>query len=320
MLETTLEREKPREYLFSNAPIMIYGQMPRCGTNYLMDLLAKHPVVHREPAGILEFHHFMMVDGLHRYIERLKQTRHMQDLDKEQLKGCFGRAWLSYLQEYMPDKNQQMVLKESNIDNLEHFFDYFPHAQLILVVRDGRNTVPSALKSQFVAPPSLAHRLKTPQTWLKSLGAYDLATLKHKLWKRMSQTDLEIICDRWNSSALKVVNLLEEFSVQRKKQVLLVRYEDLFQNTTSELQRILNFCGLSSAEFNWDALEAMPIRGSSFQRNQTGSIDFKKGIQADSSFDPMNRWTAFSQKQQKIFWKYCREGMKALDYTQPSER
>jgi hypothetical protein len=314
MSQTIVQPAETLSFLQTASPIMIHGQIPRCGTNFLMDILAKHADVSREPADILEFHHFMMVEGLHRYMERLKATNHMKSLNETKLRKNFGNAWLNYMQDFVDNPQKCMVLKESNVDSLEYFFEYFPQARLILVIRDGRNAVPSALKSKFVAPPNLKNRLKNPQSWTQRISTYDIETLSRKFRQRVGKSDLEIICHQWNTAALKINDLVSQVFNAQKEQVLLVRYEDLFQNMAEEVQRILNFCNLPIDKFDWESLEVMPIRGSSFLRDQKGNIDFKKGVNPDSSFDPMNRWEKLSQKQKVLFWKYCRSGMEALGY------
>jgi hypothetical protein len=315
MLQTVLHPAETLRFSQTEQPIMIHGQIPRCGTNFLMDVLAKHTDVAREPADILEFHHFMMVEGLHRYMARLKQTNHMKSLDEPKLRKCFGDAWLNYMRGFVEDPQQCMVLKESNVDYLDYFFEYFPQARLILVVRDGRNAVPSALRSNFVAPPNLGNRLKNPQSWTQRFGTYDLETLSKKIRQRVGKSDLEIICHQWNTAAIKIHHLVNQVFQDRKEQVLLVRYEDLFQNMTEEVQKVLDFCNLSIDKFDWEALGVMPVRGSSFLRDKKGNIDFKKGINPDGSFDPMNRWDKLSPKQKATFWKHCRTGMEALGYS-----
>lgn len=280
--------------------VMIHGQMPRCGINYLMDIISQHRHTFRCPNNIWEFHHFQKIGGLHQYLSQLKSTRHMDDIDLVRLKGCIGDAWMNYLRSFVEgaDQGKTILLKESNVDNLEHFFDYFPTARLILVTRDGRNAVSSALKSNFCTPTIMGR------------------IFKYQGWKRLRiPSAFEAICQKWNTSAIKVADLTNNTFEDNFDRLLWIRYEDLCQNTSSETEKILNFCQLPAAEFNWDELEKMPVRGSSFLRDSNGEINFSEAISTNVPLDSMRRWQDWTPKKQKLFWHYCTSGMKRLGYS-----
>ena len=279
--------------------VMIHGQMPRCGINYLMDILSKHSHTFQYPNNIWEFHHFQKIGDLHQYLSQLKRTRHMGDLDLTRLKGCIGEAWMNYMRSFAEggDHGKTILLKESNVENLEHFFDYFPTARLILVTRDGRNAVESALNSDFCTP-TIAGRI-----------------FKYQGWQRLRiPSAFEAICKKWNTSAIKVSDLTKNSFEDNADRLLWIRYEDLYENTISETEKILNFCQLSTPDLNWDEISTMPVRGSSFLRDSNGEINFSEGISTNSPLDSMLRWKDWTRKKHDIFWQYCAPGMKLLGY------
>ena len=223
----------------------------------------------------------------------------MGEIDLPRLKGCIGDAWINYMQSFLQetDQGKAILLKESNVDNLEHFFDYFPTARLVLVTRDGRNAVESALKSNFCTP-TIVGRI-----------------FKYQGWKHFKiPSAFEAICQKWNMSAVKVSDLTQNTFNDKTNQVLWLRYEDLCQNTASETEKILSFCQLPAAEYDWDALSKMPVRGSSFLRDSKGKINFSEGISSDTPLDSMSRWRDWTPKKHNIFWDYCTSGMKLLGY------
>lgn len=279
-----------------STPIFIHGQMPRCGTNFLIDVLGNHSDVFREPNQIWEFHHFINVEYLHNYMNRLKKSKHMRELDIFRFRRHIGSAWIKYMREFVDDVKKRILLKEPWVKNLEYFFDYFPEAHLVIIVRDGRNAVASAMKAGFVASVARAMRVNFVAPPLNQ------------------PSDFEMVCRLWNESALKVVELLSNDFSDRQNQVLLVRYEALYQNIAEETKRILDFCKLSHDSFDLGKLEVMPIRGSSFLRNSNGNMDFTQGIQPDEKFDPLHRWRSWTQKQHRVFRKCCRTGMQSLGY------
>lgn len=288
----------------NNSPtIMIHGQMPRCGINYVMDILSRHSHTFQYPNNIWEFHHFQKIESLHKYFSRLKGTRHMSDIDLPRLKGFIGNAWINYMRSFAEEANQNkaILLKESNVENLEHFFDYFPAARLILVTRDGRNAVESALNSDFCTP-TIAGRI-----------------FKYQGWKRLRiPSAFEAICQKWNTSAIKVANLTNNTFEDNAGRVLWIRYEDLYRNTTSEAEKIMNFCQLPTSDFNWDELAKIPVRGSSFIRDENGEVNFSDNfsetISTNTSLDSMRRWRDWTPKKHNIFWDYCTSGMEMLGY------
>jgi hypothetical protein len=293
-------------------PIMIHGQMARCGINFLMDILSKHSDTFRQPNDIYEFHHFMLLDSLDKYIINLKNTIHMKNINEQRLKRHLGEAWINYLLGYVDDTQKHIILKESNVDNLQHFFDYFPSSRLIIVVRDGRNAVASAIESGFVSGGF--RKMKSRESWNRAISRYGAQAMLRKVGQRLRQSDFEIVCRKWNASSLAVAGLMRDFLPSRCDQVLLTRYEHLFQRTIDETKRILDFCGLSHQRYDWKALEKMPVRGSSFLRDADGNINFSKGIEPNEQFDPMKRWGSWSLNQQRMFRKLCYHGMQALGY------
>jgi hypothetical protein len=139
--------------------------------------------------------------------------------------------------------------------------------------------------------------------------------MAYRTWKNIfNPPKFKYICRLWERTALKTANLLEVDFKNRKSQVMLVRYEDMVTHDKDETERLLDFCRLKPSSFDWKGLENMPVRGSSFLRDEKGNINFSKGVPKDANFDPLKRWSDWSSKQLRVFKSICHKGMQALGY------
>jgi hypothetical protein len=83
--------------------------------------------------------------------------------------------------------------------------------------------------------------------------------------------------------------------------VRVVRYEELVEDPTGELRRILEFLGLPAERFAWDTLVALDVRGSSFVGNRQGALDWDGSAPPPEVFEPVGRWRAWSKRELRAF-------------------
>ncbi|MEZ4914703.1 MAG: sulfotransferase [Chitinophagales bacterium] len=112
----------------------------------------------------------------------------------------------------------------------------------------------------------------------------------------------------WHQSALRILRFRE-----KNEHFLLVKYEDLFSDTTTKLQEILQFCKLDATKYNWDAMKKLPIRGSSTLTQKTDKVHWQ-AVEKTANFNPLARANHWSRWQNYRYHWLCAETEKALGY------
>ncbi len=161
-----------------------------------------------------------------------------------------GDGMISFLTEQVEAK--RVVTKTPSTRNLGSFFKLFPHARLLIVVRDGRAVVESSVKS-FGGSYEAKMR-----DWAKGGGGrrgFDQAN---------------------KNSGFKY---------------LIVRYEDIHNNQTQELRRIFTFLDLDTERYNFEDATNLPVRGSSTFHGQGEKSVHWQPTEKTSDFKPLQRWS-----------------------------
>jgi hypothetical protein len=203
-----------------SGPILIQGITYRSGTNYLFDLLTLHP-----HCGFTKpYENFFLAYShlLTNYLEQV--TTHWDPAwgaDPALFKAALGQGLLHPMTEAVSPK--RLVTKTPNVDQLEHFFDFFPNAYLIILVRDGRSVVESSVRSFGIRFDDAARH------WAQA------AQLINHFRHNPPRTGL------W----------------------LLVKYEDLINDLERELRRLFEFLNLDADAYDFAAAQHLPVRGSS---------------------------------------------------------
>lgn len=225
--------------------IFIAGIMQRAGTNFLADLLSLHPDC--EKSFVSEDFLVRRAEVLTNYVNAtynswnprwlvrkvnsknllLESIGYGLDLFLRQRIKVSGNdfRWTLALRE--PDASMKCVVsKTPDVDNLDFYSKLFPSAKLIVIVRDGRAAVESAL--------------------------------------RTFQWSFEFAIRKWKKGADNILAFDGSRSVDATH--LMVRYEDLYSNVEREMNRILDFVHLSSSRYDFEQAGSMPVRGSSTYR------------------------------------------------------
>jgi len=155
------------ESLFASKqhPIFVLGILQRSGTNYLNNLLLQHPDV--KPPGLV-WEDFFLAHGdlLAGYMESVQRRWAPQwtegvgaELGPKALLRHMGNGLVDFMEaQYRnrlakgvysaPDRTPvNLVTATPSVRNLHLFFDLFPNAAPIIIVRDGRALVESGVRS-----------------------------------------------------------------------------------------------------------------------------------------------------------------------------
>lgn len=268
----------------NNAPIFIHGIWGRSGTNFLARLIGSHPdcsLLETPPEDwvLYECHH------LQRYVRALGRrwtTYPEWNVGPEQegrLLRHLGGGILAFLSEKVDGR--RLVTKTPAMGNIDSFFSLFPDARLVILVRDGRSVVESAVRSFRDDPnPRLA--------------------------------DPDFAATSWAWGARKIL-AFDEKHRGRGLPYRIVRYEDVLEDFERELRNLFDVLDLDPAHFDFDEARRMPIFGSSGHKNREG--EWQWGV-AESTGDERftQRWSGWSRRQHERFNWIAGEELEALGY------
>lgn len=263
-----------------SSPIFILGILGRSGTNYLHDLLRLHPdCTIREPP-IWEDNLLFYAGSLSSYCKTIfSYWKNGWGLDEEQAHlfyKCIGDGLLEFLS--ANSNGKRVVTKTPTVENIDLFFKLFPQTPLLVIVRDGRAVVESAIRS-------------FPMEFEQTV----------RLWARNAR-----IIDRFvrtNADA-------------QEKKFLLIKYEDLVQNVGGELRKIIRFLDLDESDYDFDAAQNLPVRGSSSYKGDKSDEKSLRWdpLQKDSNFQPLERFRHWSKTQHQRFNWLAGEELRIFGY------
>jgi hypothetical protein len=243
--------------------IFIIGIEHRSGTNFLSDLLALHADCCR-PLSIGEDFFVHHAHVLQRYATCLHESWNAdwrKSASQAEIGAAIGRGLLSLLVEQADRPARHLITKTPRADRIALFPWLFPGHPLLILVRDGRSVVESAVKSFG---------------W-----SYKKAT------------------SRWCHGARKILEFNQR-PPELPCRWLVVRYEDLVSDLSAEMHRILAFLRLDPAGYDFEAAAAMPVRGSSTLKSQGQGLHWQP-VPKSNDFNPLNRAAGWTARQHRKF-------------------
>lgn len=246
-------------------PIFILGMTRRSGTNFLAQLLTLHPDLE---ATNFVFEDYMLSEArwlfhfAHRVYERWNPAWEVDPDRKTLLVQHLGQGIISCLESMSQSK--RLVTRTPCVENLSHFFDLFPNAYLLILVRDGRNVVESMVRSFE--------------------SGYEQATRE------------------WVAAAQTIVDF-DQNHHQKNLKYLIVRYEDLVLDLDAQLRTIFEFLDIDVTTYNFDAAYQLPVFGSSTSQDKKEKEWRWKTAAKTPEFQPLKRWKNWSPyRRQRFHW------------------
>lgn len=208
----------------SRPPVFVLGITGRSGTNYLRDLIALHPDCQKVRAPIWEDFFLDEARPLVEFSESVRRRWKRWDHDGigAELLSYLGLGLLTFLSEGVEGR---LVTKTPSVRNLDHFFDLFPEAYLVVIVRDPRSVAYSASAS---------------------FGA------DYEGWAR-----------DWARAAATIASFQGKHHDHRDR-FTVVRYEDLITLGRPAIEELLRFLELPESVYPFDEAVSLPPRGSSY--------------------------------------------------------
>lgn len=266
----------------SRDPVFILGITQRSGTNFLSGMLACHPEL-QTPSVLGE--DFLLHDShrlgdyVDRTYERWKRLPWIENQEelRASLERRLGDALLQFLSSDI-DPDRRLLAKTPSVVNLHNFFRFFTKAKLLILVRDGRDTVESAARK-----------------WPKA-G-----------YRRFMR--------EWGNNARAIRDFMSgEHAEARGSSWELVHYEGLLDDPRASARNLLDFLELDAETFRWDKLEDLPIFGSSQNTDERGRVVSDAPVQHLADFNPRQRWKNWGWRRKRQFKKLAGEGLIQFGY------
>ena len=272
----------------------ILGVSQRSGTNFLYRVLNLHPHC-AGPGPIWEDCFLYRSESLVGFAEAMyKQWDSTWEVEEKlgestllmrYLGGAierFLRLQLSPSGEKVQQSQEQSELNQINVlltktpsaRGLPRFWDLFPDAKLILLVRDGRAVVESMAASFG--------------------GGYESAMRT------------------WRDNAKRIHAFKTEHE-NKKNDFLVVKYEDIMGDERNSLLQILEYLDLDTELFDFNALDSLGVTGSSDAKKKDGVVHWQER-EKTSEFNPLARADHWSQRRHERFNWVAGKQMEDLGY------
>lgn len=274
------------------SPVFIISPIQRSGINFLAEVLKNMDNSFHIPPPLSESYYLKHSDLLQKYsnltIKRHKlwMTRFTDSKEYphdyvDLLLKKLGDGIIEFSKEFV-EKDNRLLLKCPDSENFNNFFKLFPDVQLIILVRDGRDTVASGMKS-----------------WRKWF-------LMELLFGKISKT--------WSHNTRLIMNFMSGPGKNLAgKFWLLVKYESLITNLTNTVENLAEFLHVNPEHIGWANLENIPVIGSSTFRGNQKNIHWMP-VEKTNEFIPIGKWRKWSLRSKKRFKKIAGKELIELGY------
>ena len=244
--------------------IIIHGVMPRSGTVYIGELLRLHPDLYAYPNDIWETPFLELTgDMLHaqkHFFRAYKQN--ISKVGENDFLPLFGSSFIAYLHSFVPE-GKRMLLKIPDVQYLNYFLSVFPHENLLLLMRDGRDVVNSTIK-----------------TW--------------------PQKNFPDVCKLWDYSARMILSFCDHYSDKREGKWV-AKYEEGVRDPVAFVKDACKHFGLDQNKYPFKKIKEIPVRGSSsLKQNGRPTWDSKE---KPKNFNPVGRWNEWPPKKKQTLKK-----------------
>jgi protein-tyrosine sulfotransferase len=262
------ERARASRPALGRGAALLLGPTPRSGTNYVEAIVSAHPHVATAPCGVREAPFLAAAETI-RPFEQEFGRRHA-----ETSRGLVPYEWLGYAAsgflaraaaEAGPER--LILLKDPHALRLDLAEAIFPDAKRLIVLRDGRRTVDSCVR-----------------TWAL---------------RRLGRTFADI-CLEWALAT----NAALDHVARSGGAAMAIRYEDAVAAPASVARAAQGFLGLDPGLARLTDLHATPVMGSSTHSRGEGAVDWAPRAPA-ADFDPAGRAVDWPKKWERTFARIC---------------
>ena len=189
----------------------------------------------------------------------------------------FGAGIINYLYDNTPPE-KRLLVKVPSVQYLSRFYEVFPHENLLVLVRDGRDLVHSTLR-----------------TW--------------------PQLNFYMVSLRYKRAAEMILSCDQHFS-KRPNGYLLNQFENLFRDPAGFVHTACKRFGLDPDTYPYDRINQIQVRGSS-QKVNKGSVSWDGSSKTDQ-FSPIGHWLEWSRYRKWLFKRVAGQALIKLGYAKDS--
>jgi protein-tyrosine sulfotransferase len=261
------------------SPILIFGVMPRSGTNFLRDVIALHPDVCPDPGRLYEFPLLHAARAASSFMDSFLAyfPRNAEMLTSWDGLALMAGAWLRELQREAGDR--RILLKSPHVQNIGLLPVIFPASKSVLCLRDGRDVLES------------------------SLGTFSRASLARKTFRQLA-------CE-WKLGTEAILTF-DKGGRNEHPDVMVLCYEELLSQQDATLERLLDHLELDPSGYDREALARLPVRGSS--RSSRAAEGRWQPQARDARFSPVGRWADWSPARKARFDRIAGEVLERAGY------
>lgn len=245
--------------------IFVHGVLPRSGTNFAANLIARHPDVQAFPRDIYELPLLRAAGGMRAWHDEFLAhfPRNAETVHRHEPLSWLAAGMMRALASENP--GQALLFKSPHMHHVALFEAIFPDDALVMVLRDGRDVIASS-EATF------------KQRWLaKNVGQMT------REWRLATEAAIEIA------------------AADRSGRCVLWRFEDLVRDPLALLERDLPKLGLDPARFPEDALADFPVFGSSTDPRE-GERRWQPSARP-ADFKPIGRWQHWPKRRLDRFMR-----------------
>ncbi len=252
--------------------IFLHGVMPRSGTTFVGALLGLHPSFYNYPREIKEFPFLRLTEDIYSIHEKF-EGGHPADYGK------------------IP-QNDFLMLSGSSI--LAYLNVSVPKSQHIFL------KVPNV---EYLPYFNIYFPFENQIVLMRD--GRDVVASTISTWPKLSFVD---ICRQWDLSARLVLTCNQKFV--NHPNYYFTKYEDVVTAPEVIVKDICSHFRLDVDQYPFEKIAGIPLFGSSVER--IGEIVSWKPVEKPKDFNPIGRWTSWSEGRKRIFKRIA--GQTLIDF------
>jgi len=225
------------QWISRKPAIFLLGITERSGTSYLYHLFDLHPdcSVGQITEDFLLSHSNLLIE----YATKSSNcwwefVQPGNPKFNKALLHSIGNGLISFLwSTSRHPERERLFAKTPSVKNINNFFELFPKARLLILIRDGRDVT--------------------------------------ELFVRTSGMRYENAMQEWMEGARSIMNF-DLGHKDFKNRYMLVKYLDVFTDTRNELARVFDFLGLSVQSYGFEKAENLSVLGLSVFRGNENEL------------------------------------------------
>ena len=284
----------------------LHGIRGRSGTNYISKIISYHPDIQLVPPGqtTVEFPLLRFAPQWEIPFDQFVNRFNSKKKDQFRFSGFaayLGNAWLNYIEDLFTLDSREVLLKDPSVKHINNFFEFFPKSKLVILVRDGRDNVSSAIKRSHAVLGTIS-RERQVRNKISNLI----------LWNFINHSS------HWAKSAKTILRFDEQFQNSPfAKNYIIIRYEDMYLEPRKTSQQLFQFMGVNCNDDLLTNVENADVVGSSFYNvNQVEDATKPNWTPTpkNTNFNPVGRWQEWGKLKKMLFKRVAGKELIALNY------